>query len=152
MPRPQIFYRSLILDSRSFILNLSIIGLFSRGALAKRIDMRFLRKFGALALATGVAATATGRVALADDTGLASIHDLRREGGRLCMSDHFHYGSGTGPTRAAAQRDAIGSWSSFTAMEYGSDWARWGRSGSKAVSCNKDSSGYSCSLSARPCK
>ncbi len=31
--------------------------------------------------------------ALADQTGLAAMHSLRREGGRTCMADHFHYGS-----------------------------------------------------------
>lgn len=90
--------------------------------------------------------------AAADDTGFAYAHDLRREGGRKCMSDHYHYGSGTGATKASAQRDAIGSWASFTALEYGSDWARWGRAASKGVSCSRDSSGYSCSISARPCR
>ena len=90
--------------------------------------------------------------AFADQTGMAGIHDLRREGGRLCMSDHWHYGSGNGPSKNAAIRDAVGSWSSFTAMEYGSDWASWGRSASRGQDCSRDSSGYSCSISARPCR
>ena len=95
---------------------------------------------------------ATGLTATADNTGFASIHDLRREGGRLCMSDHEHDGSGNGRTQAAAQRSAIGSWASFTALEYGSDWARWGKAASKRMSCSKSSGGFECSLSARPCR
>jgi hypothetical protein len=90
--------------------------------------------------------------AFADDTGLATIHDLRRERGRLCMSDHYHDGSGYGPTQKAALRDAVGSWAGFTDLEYGSDWARWGKAASKTSSCSKTSSGYECSVSARPCK
>ena len=34
--------------------------------------------------------------AFADDTGFAYSHNLRKEGGRLCMSDHYHSGSGSG--------------------------------------------------------
>jgi hypothetical protein len=99
---------------------------------------------GAVLVSTVLGATS----ALADDTGFAYMHDLR---GR-CFADHFHYGSGTGRTKAAAMRDAIGSWTSFTALEYGSDWAKWGRAASKGASCSRDSSGYSCSISGRPCK
>lgn len=111
------------------------------------MTVRLMKGLCASALLLAVATPA-----LADDTGMASIHDLRREGGRLCQVDHFHYGSGTGATKAAAMRDAIGSWASFTALEYGSDWARWGRAASKGQSCSKDPSGFSCSISARPCK
>ena len=43
--------------------------------------------------------------ASAQDSGLAAMHALRREGGKLCMADHWHYGSsGTSSTKAAAQR------------------------------------------------
>lgn len=96
----------------------------------------------------GIAASVGGRTASADDTGFAYMHDIR---GR-CMTDHYHYGSGTGRTKAAAMRDAIGSWASFTALEYGSDWARWSKSAGKSASCSKDSGGFSCSISSRPCK
>ncbi|MGI9403049.1 MAG: hypothetical protein ACR2OF_00880, partial [Hyphomicrobium sp.] len=55
-----------------------------------------------------------------DTTGLAGMHDLRRERGRICMSDHWHYGtSGPQKSKARARRAAIRSWASFTAMEYG---------------------------------
>jgi hypothetical protein len=90
--------------------------------------------------------------AVADDTGFASMHDLRREGGRLCMIDHFHFGSGSGGSKAAAQREAIISWSSFTDFEYGSDWARWSRAASKGITCTKGGGGIDCQVQARPCK
>ncbi len=49
------------------------------------------------------------------------MHAMRREGGKLCMSDHWHYGSSSGShaTKAAAQRAAIASWQDFTDLEYG---------------------------------
>ncbi len=89
----------------------------------------------------------------ADDTGFASIHDLRRERGRLCMADHWHSGSGSGRTKRAARRDAIRSWASFTAMEYGSDWARFRRARSKSIRCRRTGRrSYDCSVEARPCR
>ncbi len=104
-----------------------------------------------------VVAAATGAAyvppAAADQTGLASIHTLRREGGRLCMADHFHYGSsGVQRSRAAAQRAAIRSWQDFTDLEYGSDWARYGRAASKGLSCSPGSGGWTCDASGRPCR
>jgi hypothetical protein len=89
--------------------------------------------------------------ASADDTGFAYAHDLRREKGKTCMSDHWHYGSGSGSSRKAAENDAIKSWSSFTALEYGSDWARFSRAASRSLSCSQ-SGDWSCQLEARPCK
>ena len=50
-------------------------------------------------LALLLAATAVASSAIpagAQDTGLAGMHSLRREGGKLCMSDHWHYGSSGG--------------------------------------------------------
>lgn len=89
----------------------------------------------------------------ADDTGFASIHDLRRERGRLCMADHWHSGSGTGKSKRAAQRAAVGAWQDFTALEYGTDWARFSRARSKAVRCTRTGKrSYDCSVEARPCR
>lgn len=88
----------------------------------------------------------------ADDTGFAYIHDLRREGGKTCFTDHYHYGTGSGSTKAAAQKAAIGSWASFTDFEYGSDWARFTRAASKGVSCSQGGGSYNCQIQARPCK
>lgn len=91
-------------------------------------------------------------LSFADDTGMAGIHDLRREGGRLCQVGHFHYGNGTGPTKKAATSSAIASWSDFTALEYGSDWARFYRAANRGISCSKSSGEVSCSVEARPCR
>jgi hypothetical protein len=89
----------------------------------------------------------------ADQTGLASIHTLRREGGRLCMADHIHFGSSSAQrSRTAAQREAVKSWQDFTDLEYGSDWARFGRAASKRVGCSSGSGGWSCNVEARPCR
>jgi len=90
---------------------------------------------------------------VADETGLASMHALRRERGRLCMSDHWHYGSsGTERSRPAAQRAAIRSWQDFTDLEYGSTWARFSRAASRKVGCSHSGSGWSCNVEGRPCR
>ena len=50
------------------------------------------------------------------------------------MSDHFHSGSSSGQrTRAAATAEAVRSWADFTALEYGSDWARYGKAASRSM-------------------
>ncbi len=108
-----------------------------------------------LGLLVAVMATASFEVPASDasDTGLASIHTLRREGGRLCMADHFHYGSsGSQPSRAAAQRAAIRSWQDFTDLEYGSSWAGFGRAASRRMGCSHSSGGWTCDAEARPCR
>lgn len=100
----------------------------------------------------GVILTAMIAPALADQTGLADMHALRREGGRTCMSDHFHSGSSSGKgSRAAASADAIRSWADFTALEYGSDWARYGKAASRSMRCKHSADGWDCDLEARPC-
>ncbi len=93
-------------------------------------------------------------VSAATETGLATaLHAVRREGGRLCMTDHWHYGSSNGKaTKAAAQRAAIASWQDFTDLEYGSVWARFSRAASKKMGCSRASAGWSCDVEARPCK
>jgi hypothetical protein len=108
---------------------------------------RFISMFSAIAVGLG-ASTA----AFADETGFASSHTLRKERGRLCMSDHYHHGGGDGATKKAAQVQAIKSWQDFTALEYGSNWASFSRAGSKGISCSQNSTGYECSIEARPCK
>ncbi len=104
------------------------------------------------ALAAVAAVCAISAPAMADDTGFAYMHGLRKEGGRTCFTDHYHYGIGSGATKAAAQKDAIASWSSFTDFEYGSDWARFSRAASKAISCTGPAGNVSCQIEARPCK
>jgi hypothetical protein len=68
-----------------------------------------------MSLTVGLVATAVP--AHAQETGLAGMHEWVRIGGRTCLLDHYHDGSGSGPTRAAAMRAAIGAWSDFTAFE-----------------------------------
>ena len=102
----------------------------------------------AFLIGIGMAIVSSAR---ADETGLADLHDLRREKGRLCMTDHWHYGNGTGSSRKAAQADAISSWATFVDLEYGSDWARYSKAGSRKVSCSQGSA-WNCQVEARPCK
>lgn len=100
----------------------------------------------ALMVSAGVAPAA------ADRTGFDAMHSQARVGNKVCMTEHYHYGSGSGSTKAAAQKDAIGSWQSFTDFEYGSDWARFSKAVAKRVSCSESGSGYSCQVEARPCR
>ena len=105
-----------------------------------------------LAMSLTVASAVVTAPALADDSGFAYAHDLRKEKGRTCFSDHYHQGGGNGNTRKAAETEAIKSWSSFTAFEYGSDWARFSKASGKGMSCSPGSSGWDCNVEARPCK
>jgi hypothetical protein len=93
-----------------------------------------------------------GGAAVAQDTGLAGMHTWVRVGGRTCLLDHFHDGSGAGSTRAAAQRAAMRAWSDFTAWEYGNRWGSYGASISKRMSCSGGPGNYSCDTSSRPCR
>jgi hypothetical protein len=90
--------------------------------------------------------------AFADDTGFAYSHSLRKEGGRLCMSDHYHQGSGSGRSKPAAQAAAARSWADFTNFEYGTAWARWSVARGKSVRYTKDANGWSADVDARPCR
>lgn len=115
-------------------------------------EISMLKKLIILAGAV-VSAAALPAISLADDTGMAgSLHDLRREGRKVCIVDHWHYGSGSGGTKKIAMKDAIGSWSGFTAMEYGSDWANFNKANSRRVSCSNGGGGVNCSLEGRPCR
>ncbi|MBS0235583.1 MAG: hypothetical protein JSR99_19110 [Proteobacteria bacterium] len=94
--------------------------------------------------------------ALADETGVAAIHEQQRErGGRVCFVDHYHYGSSSGQsTKKAALAAAIKSWADFTDFEYGSDWAHWGLASSKSVKCSQDGihGPWGCDINSRPCR
>jgi hypothetical protein len=68
------------------------------------------------------------------------------------MLDHFHDGSGKGPTRAQAERVAIRSWAEFTAWEYGESWGRYSVAASKKMTCSPMAVGWSCAVEARPCR
>lgn len=91
--------------------------------------------------------------AAAQETGLDGLHEQRREGGRICMVSHFHYGSsGNFPTRKAAEAQAIKDWAGFTAWEYGDPWGRYRLAVSKKMECSKSGTSWSCKVEARPCK
>ena len=105
---------------------------------------------GASVLAS--AALALGSSVQAQDAGLAGMHAWVRVGGKTCMADHFHDGSGTGRTRAAAQASAIRAWVDFTAWEYGNRWGSYSAALSKSMNCSGSGSSWSCSTSARPCR
>lgn len=91
--------------------------------------------------------------AQAQETGLASIHEWRKESGRrLCMSDHFHDGAGNGKSRKQAEDAAKRSWISFTVFEYGPAWGQYALAGSKKLDCSQGANGWSCATTARPCK
>jgi hypothetical protein len=109
------------------------------------------RGFSGLGLAAALLGAAHAP-AFADQTGFDSMHTQARVGGKMCMTDHYHYGNGTGATKAAAQRDAIGSWQSFTDFEYGSDWARFSKAVGKRISCSQSGGSFSCQIEARPCR
>lgn len=113
-------------------------------------------KFGVVASAIvscGLAFTAAAP-AHADDNGLAgAIHDLRKEGKKLCMDGHFHSGNSSGAKdKKIAMAEAIKSWAGFTAFEYGTDWANWNKAANKSANCSQGASGWGCSIEARPCK
>lgn len=86
------------------------------------------------------------------ETGIAKIHTWVKVGRKTCMLDHFHDGSGNGPTRAQAERAAIRSWTEFTAWEYGDSWGRYSVAVSKKMTCLQRSRGWSCTVEARPCR
>jgi hypothetical protein len=89
----------------------------------------------------------------AQDGALVGLHDLRREGGKTCMSDHTHSGSSNGEaSRQRAEAGALRNWSEFTALEYGGHWGSPSLAGSKTMKCSQGSSGWSCEFEARPCR
>jgi hypothetical protein len=89
----------------------------------------------------------------ATDGALVGLHDLRREGGKTCMSDHSHSGSSNGePSRNRAEAGALRNWSDFTSLEYGAHWGSPALAGSKEMKCSQGVSGWSCEFEARPCR
>jgi len=109
-------------------------------------------RIGLSIVAIGVGLGAACADLHAQDTGLAGLHAWIRLGGKTCMADHFHDGSGSGPTRAHAQLGAIRAWQDFTAWEYGSRWGRYANAISKSMHCSGGRGNVSCSVSARPCR
>lgn len=90
--------------------------------------------------------------ASADDTGFAYAHDIVKVRGKLCFASHSHGGSGQGKTKPAALAAAHQDWYAYTAGEYGSDWAHWGKSAARKVNYTKADGGWSATIESRPCK
>lgn len=109
-------------------------------------------KLGVSAVALAVVLLAGDVVGIAQETGIAAIHAWVKVGSKTCMADHFHDGSGTGPTRATAERAAIRSWAEFTAWEYGDPWGRYAIAASKKATCSQESGSWRCAVEARPCR
>jgi len=105
-------------------------------------------------LFTAIAAMfAVAPVAVAEETGLAGIHEQRREGNRICMSSHFHNGSSAGQnTRKLAEAAAARDWAGFTAWEYGLAWGSYRLAASKSMQCDQSGAAWGCKVEARPCK
>jgi hypothetical protein len=108
-----------------------------------------MAKLCAGALVMGLMMAAGGAVA---QEGLSGLHDWVRVGGKTCMVDHFHDGSGSGATKAQAMASAIRSWSDFTSWEYSARWGRYSAALSKSANCSGTRGNYFCSVSARPCR
>lgn len=111
-----------------------------------------MRKLGVGAAALTVALFAGEAVGEPQETGIAAIHAWVKVGRKTCMADHFHDGSGTGATRATAERAAIRSWTEFTAWEYGDPWGRYSMAASKKTTCSQESPTWRCAVEARPCR
>lgn len=107
----------------------------------------------ATAFAAALALTLATAPAWSGSTGLENIHDMRREGKKICFTDHFHYGqSGWMKSKAAATKDAGRSWAEFVYTEYGSDWANYALAASKELTCSPSSGQWQCQTFARPCR
>lgn len=107
--------------------------------------MKKLLIISAFALMAGTTAANAGQ------TGLASIHELGYERGRMCMSGHVHDGTGNGASRRTAELQAMSSWASFVDLEYGSDWAHHSIAGGRTMKCSPSGGQWSCATTARPC-
>lgn len=105
-----------------------------------------------LVLISAAAVCAVSSAAWAEDSSLAASHDLRKEGGRTCMSEHTHTGAGTGASKPAARAAAVRSWIEFTNFEYGRAWASFANAAGQATRYTKEASGWSASVDARPCR
>jgi hypothetical protein len=88
-----------------------------------------------------------------EDGALVGLHELRREGNRMCMVEHTHVGtSGGQPSRKAAEGAAIRDWVGFTAWEYGDQWGSAVLAASKTMTCTGGGASHGCEFVARPCR
>ena len=102
----------------------------------------------------GSAVTATS----SQSAGLDGLHSKVQIGNRLCMAGHTHHGAGSAwGVREQALAVAAKSWGSFTALEYGNEWADFRQSNNQEISCRPSNSGpgpahWTCSVTASPCR
>jgi hypothetical protein len=95
---------------------------------------------------------ASSAMALANETGIAVIHSWMKIGRKTCFVDHYHYGSGRGPTQGHARSAAVNSWIGPTDLEYGSSWADYRLAASKRMACTRKGVVWTCDTQARPCR
>jgi hypothetical protein len=99
-------------------------------------------------LVLGISKSAT-----AGEDGLAGLHEQKREGDRICMSEHFHHGSSAGQaTQKDAEAEAVRAWAGFVVFEYGEPWGDYAIAASKTMKCSASGTGWGCAIDARPCK
>ena len=112
--------------------------------------MGTLNKIFAVAAIVGLSMSTS---AAAGEGGLADLHEQKREGDRICMSEHFHHGSSAGEsTQKEAEAQAVRRWAGFVAFEYGEPWGDYAISASKTMQCSASNTGWGCEVDARPCK
>jgi hypothetical protein len=108
---------------------------------------------GCVAMLVGAFFMFTALPAKAGSTGIENIHTLKREGGRLCMVGHYHYGAGDSEkSKQLALKKAYAKWFEFVDIEYGSDWSRFALAANKGIKCRPENGGTHCSVKGRPCK
>lgn len=111
-----------------------------------------MKKSIVAAVALAAMMTAGSMQVNAQQSGMAGMHAQHVVKGRLCFSGHTHVGSsGAERSKRAALAAAARDWSSFTAFEYGSSWARWRIATAKKVMCERSSGSWSCEVHAMPC-
>lgn len=89
--------------------------------------------------------------------GLDKLHKQAVEGGRMCMTSHWHFmSSGAWRTKAEAMAVARRGWERFTGAEYGAAWGSLKRAAGVDYGCAAGASArgqqWSCNLKARPCR
>lgn len=111
-----------------------------------------MRKIFVAAAAAFVAVSAPSGAVLADETGIAVIHSWVKIGRKTCFVDHYHYGSGRGPTQSHAKAAAVNSWVWPTALEYGSSWGDYRLAAGKSMKCARSGPIWTCDTQARACR
>lgn len=86
--------------------------------------------------------------------GLDGLHRKIQVGNRLCMAGHKHHGTGsTAPSREQALASAAKHWGSFTALEYGDEWADFHMANMPEVRCRQSGHAtWRCDITASPCR